>query len=161
MSSHIKELDFSWKQPVILYYRDVCLAAFLYLEHTTLHQLKMVRKHIRDHGCTPKEHGNHRKRPHNVFSLDIYQTATKFLQVRKYLQNHFRVSGDVVCTLHSKCRCFGMKLFFHFSGLLWTPFVIQRERVCKKERFNLSARLHNLQKDSFWICRPLSSTRPW
>ena len=71
-------------KPVILFYRDVCLAAFLYLEHTTLHQLKMVRKHIRDHGCTPKEHGNHRKRPHNVFSLDIYQTATKFLQVLTY-----------------------------------------------------------------------------
>jgi len=60
--------------------RDVCLGAFLYLEHTTLHQLKSVRKHIRDHGVTPKEHGNHRKRPHNVFSLDIYQAATKFLQ---------------------------------------------------------------------------------
>ena len=26
-------------------------------------------------------HGNHRKRPHNTFSLDIYQYATTFLQV--------------------------------------------------------------------------------
>ena len=61
--------------------KEVCLGAFLFLEHTTLHHLKSIRKHVRDHGVTPRIHGNHRKRPHNTFPLDIYQRATKFLQV--------------------------------------------------------------------------------
>lgn len=36
------------------------------------------------HGVTPRVHGNHGKRPHNRFSLDIYQQATAFLQ--SYIQ---------------------------------------------------------------------------
>lgn len=60
--------------------RKVCLEAFLYLENCTQYQLKRIRKHIMTHGVTPRVHGNHGKRPHNRFSLDIYQTATAFLE---------------------------------------------------------------------------------
>lgn len=66
--------------------KEVCLNAFLYLENTTLHQLKCIRKHLIDHGVTPRIHGNHRKKPHNTFSLDIYQHATRFLQA--YFDEH-------------------------------------------------------------------------
>jgi len=60
--------------------RKICLEAFLYLENCTQYQLKRIRKHIKDHGVTPRVHGNHGKRPHNRFPLDIYQHATAFLQ---------------------------------------------------------------------------------
>lgn len=60
--------------------RKVCLEAFLYLENCTQYQLKRIRKHVMTHGVTPRVHGNHGKRPHNRFSLDIYQTATAFLE---------------------------------------------------------------------------------
>lgn len=60
--------------------KKICLEAFLYLENCTQYQLKRIRKHIMTHGVTPRVHGNHGKRPHNRFSLDIYQQATAFLQ---------------------------------------------------------------------------------
>ena len=50
------------------------------MENCTQYQLKRIRKHIMTHGVTPRVHGNHGKRPHNRFSLDIYQQATAFLQ---------------------------------------------------------------------------------
>lgn len=56
----------------------------MYLENCTQYQLKRIRKHIMTHGVTPRVHGNHGKRPHNRFSLDIYQQATAFLQ--SYIQ---------------------------------------------------------------------------
>ncbi|XP_046453705.1 uncharacterized protein LOC124201338 [Daphnia pulex] len=64
--------------------KKICLEAFLYLENCTQYQLKRIRKHIMTHGVTPRVHGNHGKRPHNRFSLDIYQQATAFLQ--SYIQ---------------------------------------------------------------------------
>ena len=64
--------------------KKICLDAFLYLENCTQYQLKRIRKHIMTHGVTPRVHGNHGKRPHNRFSLDIYQQATAFLQ--SYIQ---------------------------------------------------------------------------
>ncbi|RZF49085.1 hypothetical protein LSTR_LSTR008371 [Laodelphax striatellus] len=60
--------------------RRVCLAAFLYLENCTLYQLKRIRKHVMTHGVTPRVHGNHGKKPHNVFPLDTYRRATEFLK---------------------------------------------------------------------------------
>uniref|UniRef100_A0A0A9Y6J2 Galactose-1-phosphate uridylyltransferase n=1 Tax=Lygus hesperus TaxID=30085 RepID=A0A0A9Y6J2_LYGHE len=60
--------------------RKVCLSAFLYLENCTLYQLKRIRKHLVTHGVVPRVHGNHGKKPHNVFPLNIYQRATVFLK---------------------------------------------------------------------------------
>ena len=59
--------------------KEVCLEAFLYLENCTHYQLKRIRKHVITHGVTPRVHGNHGKRPHNTFPLDIYKHASKFL----------------------------------------------------------------------------------
>nr|CAD7439192.1 unnamed protein product [Timema bartmani] len=66
--------------------KRVCLDAFLYLENTTHYQLKRIRKHVITHGVTPRVHGNHGKRAHNTFSLDIYRHATTFL--RHYIDKH-------------------------------------------------------------------------
>ncbi|BES92093.1 Hypothetical protein NTJ_04901 [Nesidiocoris tenuis] len=60
--------------------RKVCLSAFLYLENCTLYQLKRIRKHLVTHGVVPRVHGNHGKKPHNLFPLKIYQRATDFLK---------------------------------------------------------------------------------
>ncbi|KAJ9590944.1 hypothetical protein L9F63_016042 [Diploptera punctata] len=60
--------------------RRVCLDAFLYLENCTHYQLKRIRKHVMTHGVAPRIHGNHGKKPHNTFSLDIYRHATSFLR---------------------------------------------------------------------------------
>ena len=60
------------------------------MENCTQYQLKRIRKHIKDHGVTPRVHGNHGKRPHNRFPLDIYQHATAFLQ--GYIQKSSKVS---------------------------------------------------------------------
>ncbi|KAK9889221.1 hypothetical protein WA026_004499 [Henosepilachna vigintioctopunctata] len=69
--------------------RRVCLDAFLYLENCTHYQLKRIRKHVMTHGVAPRIHGNHGKKPHNTFSLDIYKHATDFL--KQYLGQH---TGD-------------------------------------------------------------------
>lgn len=69
--------------------RRVCLDAFLYLENCTHYQLKRIRKHVMTHGVAPRVHGNHGKKPHNTFSLDIYRHATEFL--KQYLEQH---AGD-------------------------------------------------------------------
>ncbi|KAL3290194.1 hypothetical protein HHI36_023553 [Cryptolaemus montrouzieri] len=69
--------------------RRVCLDAFLYLENCTHYQLKRIRKHVMTHGVAPRIHGNHGKKPHNTFSLDIYRHATDFL--KQYLEQH---TGD-------------------------------------------------------------------
>lgn len=66
--------------------RRVCLSAFLYLENCTLYQLKRIRKHVMTHGVTPRVHGNHGKKPHNVFSLETYRRATDFLKL--YIDQH-------------------------------------------------------------------------
>lgn len=66
--------------------RRVCLDAFLYLENCTHYQLKRIRKHVMTHGVAPRIHGNHGKKPHNTFSLDIYRHATEFL--KQYLEQH-------------------------------------------------------------------------
>ncbi|KAB0801322.1 hypothetical protein PPYR_05676 [Photinus pyralis] len=66
--------------------RRVCLDAFLYLENCTHYQLKRIRKHVMTHGVAPRVHGNHGKKPHNTFSLDIYRHATEFL--KQYLETH-------------------------------------------------------------------------
>lgn len=66
--------------------RRVCLDAFLYLENCTHYQLKRIRKHVMTHGVAPRVHGNHGKKPHNTFSLDIYKHATEFL--KQYLETH-------------------------------------------------------------------------
>lgn len=66
--------------------RRVCLDAFLYLENCTHYQLKRIRKHVMTHGVAPRIHGNHGKKPHNTFSLDIYRHATSFL--RHFIQRN-------------------------------------------------------------------------
>lgn len=66
--------------------RRVCLDAFLYLENCTHYQLKRIRKHVMTHGVAPRVHGNHGKKPHNTFPLDIYQHATEFL--KQFLKSH-------------------------------------------------------------------------
>jgi len=58
----------------------VCLTAFLYLEHVTLYQMKRLRKHLQNHGVTPRTHGNHGRKPSNTLPLDIYQHAMNFVQ---------------------------------------------------------------------------------
>ncbi|XP_044765582.1 uncharacterized protein LOC123321863 isoform X2 [Coccinella septempunctata] len=69
--------------------RRVCLDAFLYLENCTHYQLKRIRKHVMTHGVAPRIHGNHGKKPHNTFPLNIYRHATDFL--KQYLEQH---TGD-------------------------------------------------------------------
>lgn len=71
--------------------RRVCLDAFLYLENCTHYQLKRIRKHVMTHGVAPRVHGNHGKKPHNTFSLDIYKHATEFL--KQYLETHTGETG--------------------------------------------------------------------
>ncbi|GLV39522.1 hypothetical protein CBL_09592 [Carabus blaptoides fortunei] len=71
--------------------RRVCLDAFLYLENCTQYQLKCIRKHVMTHGVAPRVHGNHGKKPHNTFSLDIYRHATEFL--KQYLETHTGETG--------------------------------------------------------------------
>ncbi|GJQ66767.1 hypothetical protein Trydic_g18536 [Trypoxylus dichotomus] len=71
--------------------RRVCLDAFLYLENCTHYQLKRIRKHVMTHGVAPRVHGNHGKKPHNTFSLDIYRHATEFL--KQYLEQHTGENG--------------------------------------------------------------------
>lgn len=71
--------------------RRVCLSAFLYLENCTLYQLKRIRKHVMTHGVTPRVHGNHGKKPHNVFSLETYCRATDFL--KQYIDEHNTNTG--------------------------------------------------------------------
>lgn len=71
--------------------RRVCLDAFLYLENCTHYQLKRIRKHVMTHGVAPRVHGNHGKKPHNTFSLDIYRHATDFL--KQYLEQHTGETG--------------------------------------------------------------------
>lgn len=71
--------------------RRVCLDAFLYLENCTHYQLKRIRKHVMTHGVAPRVHGNHGKKPHNTFSLDIYRHATEFL--KQYLEQHTGETG--------------------------------------------------------------------
>lgn len=71
--------------------RRVCLDAFLYLENCTHYQLKRIRKHVMTHGVAPRVHGNHGKKPHNTFSLDIYRHATEFL--KQYLETHTGETG--------------------------------------------------------------------
>ncbi|CAH1378169.1 unnamed protein product [Tenebrio molitor] len=66
--------------------RRVCLDAFLYLENCTHYQLKRIRKHVMTHGVAPRVHGNHGKKPHNTFPLDIYYHATEFL--KQYLEQY-------------------------------------------------------------------------
>lgn len=72
--------------------RRVCLSAFLYLENCTLYQLKRIRKHVMTHGVAPRVHGNHGKKPHNVFSLETYRRATEFL--KSYIEKHNTGSGN-------------------------------------------------------------------
>ncbi|XP_054266388.1 uncharacterized protein LOC128988782 [Macrosteles quadrilineatus] len=72
--------------------RRVCLSAFLYLENCTLYQLKRIRKHVMTHGVTPRVHGNHGKKPHNVFSLETYRRATEFL--KSYIEQHNTNTGN-------------------------------------------------------------------
>jgi len=84
--------------------REVCQDAFLYLENITLYQLKSVRKHVTDHGVTPRIHKNKGKKPHNVFQLDHYQLAHRFvedlLQARKKT-----LPKDLTCTkLHENYK---------------------------------------------------------
>ena len=64
----------------------MCQNAFLYLENTTLHQIKSIRKHMMDHGVSPRVHGNHKRTPINVLPLDTYQLAIRFLE--EYLEKH-------------------------------------------------------------------------
>ncbi|XP_075216728.1 uncharacterized protein LOC142322021 [Lycorma delicatula] len=73
--------------------RRVCLSAFLYLENCTLYQLKRIRKHVMTHGVAPRVHGNHGKKPHNVFPLDTYRRATDFL--KSYIEKYNVVSSNL------------------------------------------------------------------
>ena len=61
-------------------------------------------------GVTPRVHGNHGKRPHNRFSLDIYQQATAFLQtyiqrIRVPHSSSVSVSGGGSCYLPADVTC--------------------------------------------------------
>ena len=60
--------------------KEVCQDAFLYLENITLYQLKSIRKHVTNHGVVPRIHKNKGKKPHNVFQLDHYQLAHRFVE---------------------------------------------------------------------------------
>ncbi|XP_021941950.1 uncharacterized protein LOC110840943 isoform X2 [Zootermopsis nevadensis] len=89
--------------------RRVCLDAFLYLENCTHYQLKRIRKHVMTHGVAPRIHGNHGKKPHNTFSLDIYRHTTSFL--RHFIQRHTpgssvnqNTSSQQVTAATTKCK---------------------------------------------------------
>lgn len=60
--------------------KKVCLFAFLYLENTTIYQLKKIRQHVMKHGVVAIEHGNSHKIPHNAFPLDLYKRVDNFLR---------------------------------------------------------------------------------
>ena len=80
------------------------MEAFLYLENCTQYQLKRIRKHVMEHGVTPRVHGNHGKRPHNRFSLDIYQHATAFLQGYIQRQSSINTVSSSSSSHRSKAR---------------------------------------------------------
>ena len=67
--------------------KKVCLDAFLYLENTTHYQMKRIRKHIITKGIKARIHGNMGRKPHNTFSVDIYQHASAFLH--SYMKRNF------------------------------------------------------------------------
>ncbi|XP_044741395.1 uncharacterized protein LOC123302506 [Chrysoperla carnea] len=140
--------------------RRVCLDAFLYLENCTHYQLKRIRKHVMTHGVAPRVHGNHGKKPHNTFSLDIYQHATEFLKqyletttgetnisnsktpiqlpwdiTRKNLHNAYKEYGQII---EPGVKLMGYSTFRHFLKELF-PHV----RFCKVEPKNNSQVVSN------------------
>ena len=95
--------------------REVCQDAFLYLENVTVYQLKSIRKHVTNHGVTPRIHKNKGKKPHNVFELDHYQLAHRF--VEDILQKATSTSKknvlppDLTCTkLHENYKFYFEKM---------------------------------------------------
>lgn len=134
--------------------RRVCLDAFLYLENCTHYQLKRIRKHVMTHGVAPRVHGNHGKKPHNTFSLDIYKHATEFL--KQYLEQHTSEtvggpgsSGKHACvqlpwditrkSLHDSYREYGqilepgIKLMGYSTFRHFMKFQFPHVRFCKLE----------------------------
>lgn len=149
--------------------KEVCLSAFLYLDNTTLHQLKSIRKHVKFHGVTPRIHGNHRKKPHNTFSLDIYQYATRFLQ--SYFEIHsakdvgrkkgliYLSSGMTCKKIHSEyidyCRIhipdsktMGYSTFRHFIKEQFPNLRFQKEENSSNASNRIDSLEHPRQKNS-------------
>ena len=73
-----------------------------------------------DHGVSPRTHGNHGKIPHNTFSFDTYQFATRFLEA--YIEKHgkedktrkkhlIRMPKNVsLKTIHEAYHAYGVEL---------------------------------------------------
>ncbi|EEB16141.1 hypothetical protein Phum_PHUM407260 [Pediculus humanus corporis] len=91
--------------------KKVCLTAFLYLQHVTLYQMKRLRSHLKNHGVSPRIHGNRGRKPANTFSLDIYHCATNFVQ--DYIEKHCVKSVPNFTTFSygkTKTNCLGNTL---------------------------------------------------
>ncbi|XP_043225379.1 uncharacterized protein LOC122383230 [Amphibalanus amphitrite] len=88
--------------------KEVCLEAFLYLENCTHYQLKRIRKHVITHGVTPRVHGNHGKRPHNTFPLDIYKHASDFLNDYLDKLSHKPEGKKTTKAVQSRRQCIHM-----------------------------------------------------
>ncbi|XP_040565674.1 uncharacterized protein [Lepeophtheirus salmonis] len=65
---------------------EICLDTFLFVQNTSLHQIKSLRKHLSLYGVSPRVHGNAGKKPHNTFSLSNYQEVNHF--IKTYLEHH-------------------------------------------------------------------------
>jgi len=97
--------------------KEVCAIAFVYLENTTFYQIKSVRKHMMDHGVSPRSHGNLGKIPHNTLSLDNYQFATRFLHAyfekhaikdKRQKQGVIKMPKNITCkTIHEAYQAYG------------------------------------------------------
>lgn len=97
--------------------KEVCAVAFVYLENTTFYQIKSVRKHMMDHGVSPRSHGNLGKIPHNTLSLDNYQFATRFLHAyfekhaikdKRQKQGVIKMPKNITCkTIHEAYTAYG------------------------------------------------------
>lgn len=66
------------------------------------------------HGVTPRVHGNHGKKPHNVFPLDTYTRATEFL--KSYIEKYNVGSRSVYIYMkYSSLYKFVLKLMLNFE----------------------------------------------
>ena len=100
--------------------KEVCVNAFLYLENTTFYQIKSVRKHMLDHGVSPRSHGNMGRIPHNTLSLDNYQFATRFLHAyfekhaikdKRQKQGVIKMPKNITCkTIHEAYQAYGTEV---------------------------------------------------
>ena len=58
--------------------RTVCKSAFCFLHHIGTKALRNLQQHLKENGAVPREHGNCRRLPPNVFSFSIVNRIVSF-----------------------------------------------------------------------------------